>query len=120
MNRKILFIINLLILYNTMGETKTNHLRGINVFKIYENSERRISNKYHNEMKFSCNDKEDEGHYVHQDCRKYWHCLYVGTVFEAALERKCPAGTMFHPIQRACEISSMVFLLLNNTHNFLK
>lgn len=38
--------------------------------------------------KYSCRDKEDEGHYEHVECRKYWHCLYVGTIFEYALERK--------------------------------
>jgi hypothetical protein len=38
--------------------------------------------------KYSCRDKEDEGHYEHEECRKYWHCLYVGTIFEYALERK--------------------------------
>jgi hypothetical protein len=58
---------------------------------------------------FSCSNKEDEGHYEHYDCKKYWHCLYVGTIFENALERKCPIGTMFHPIERVCEISTMVF-----------
>ena len=58
--------------------------------------------------KYSCRDKEDEGHYVHVECRKYWHCLYVGTIFEYALERKCPVGTMFHPVERVCEISTMV------------
>lgn len=64
--------------------------------------------------KYSCRDKEDEGHYEHVDCRKYWHCLYVGTIFETALERKCPIGTMFHPIERLCEISTMV-----DIYNFL-
>lgn len=57
---------------------------------------------------YSCVDKEDDGHYEHIDCKKYWHCLYVGTIFEYALERKCPVGTMFHPIQRICEISTVV------------
>ena len=58
--------------------------------------------------KYSCADKEDDGHYEHIDCKKYWHCLYVGTIFEYALERKCPIGTMFHPLQRVCEISTVV------------
>ena len=57
---------------------------------------------------YSCADTEDDGHYEHVDCKKYWHCLYVGTIFEYALERKCPVGTMFHPVQRVCEISTVV------------
>lgn len=59
-------------------------------------------------VKYSCLGKEDEGHYEHPDCKKYWQCLYVGTIFETAVERKCPIGTMFHPIERVCEISTMV------------
>jgi len=66
---------------------------------------------------FSCSNKEDEGHYEHYDCKKYWHCLYVGTIFENALERKCPIGTMFHPIERVCEISTMVFQFIIHTSN---
>ena len=65
-----------------------------------------VSNR--KKSKYSCADKEDDGHYEHVDCKKYWHCLYVGTIFEYALERKCPVGTMFHPIQRVCEISTVV------------
>ena len=63
-------------------------------------------------VKYSCGGKEDEGHYEHPDCKKYWQCLYVGTIFETAVERKCPIGTMFHPIERVCEISTMVGFLL--------
>lgn len=59
-------------------------------------------------VKYSCAGKEDEGHYENADCKKYWQCLYVGTIFETAVERKCPIGTMFHPIERVCEISTMV------------
>lgn len=70
----------------------------------------KISTSNKKPVKFSCTDKEDEGHYEHTDCKKYWHCLYVGTIFENALERKCPIGTMFHPIERVCEISTMVSL----------
>lgn len=57
---------------------------------------------------FSCSDKEDDKHYEHVDCRKYWHCLYVGSIFQTALERKCPMGTMFHPIFKSCELSTIV------------
>jgi hypothetical protein len=59
---------------------------------------------------FTCSDKEDESYHEHQDCKKYWHCLYVGTIFQSALERRCPIGTMFHPIYKKCEISTMVIL----------
>lgn len=55
-----------------------------------------------------CADKEDDGHYEHEDCRKYWHCLYVGTIFQSRVERKCPIGTMFHPFLGQCEISTAV------------
>jgi hypothetical protein len=57
---------------------------------------------------FSCSDKEDDQHYEHLDCKKYWHCLYVGSIFQTALERKCPPGTMFHPISSTCELSTIV------------
>ncbi|RNA31635.1 hypothetical protein BpHYR1_045900 [Brachionus plicatilis] len=89
--------------------TKKNYLRGIDIFRMLENSEQRLAPKL---SKYSCSNRQDEGHYVHKDCRKYWHCLYVGTVFEEALERKCPAGTMFHPIQRTCEMSPMLNCLI--------
>lgn len=68
-------------------------------------------------IKFDCTGKQDEGHYEHQDCRKYWHCLYVGTVFQSALERKCPIGTMYHPVQRQCEISISVKINLDFSIN---
>lgn len=59
--------------------------------------------------KYFCRNKKNEGQYEHRDdCHKYWHCLYVGTIFEIALERKCPIGTMFHPLERKCEISTQV------------
>jgi hypothetical protein len=57
---------------------------------------------------FSCSDKEDDKHYEHEDCKKYWHCLYVGSIFQTALERKCPLGTMFHPLLGTCELSTIV------------
>lgn len=90
--------------------SRKNYLRGIDLFKMLENSERRLTPRLTDE-KYSCRHKQDEGYYVHKNCRKYWHCLYVGTVFEEALERKCPAGTMFHPIQRNCEMSPTVLLV---------
>jgi hypothetical protein len=62
--------------------------------------------------KFSCSDKEDDKHYEHVDCKKYWHCLYVGTIFETALERKCPLGTMYHPMFLKCELSTIVSAFL--------
>ena len=55
-----------------------------------------------------CIDKEDDGLYEHDECKKYWHCLYVGTIFQSAVERKCPIGTMFHPLLGQCEISTVV------------
>ena len=61
--------------------------------------------------KLDCTDKQDEGHYEHPDCKKYWQCLYVGTIFQNSLERKCPIGTMFHPVQHSCEISTSVICI---------
>jgi hypothetical protein len=66
------------------------------------------ANKIKEPPGFTCTDKEDESYHEHLDCRKYWHCLYVGTIFQSALERRCPIGTMFHPIYKKCEISTMV------------
>ena len=66
--------------------------------------------------KYFCQGKEDDSQHEHfENCHKYWHCLYVGTIFETALERKCPVGTMFHPILRKCEISTFVSALSNQT-----
>ncbi|CAF0975712.1 unnamed protein product [Brachionus calyciflorus] len=119
MNKKILlkFSIFLIKVIFVIGDNKFKKVnpRGINVFKIYENSERRLPPKTSD--KFSCSDKLDESYYAHHDCHKYWHCLYVGTVFESALERKCPAGTMFHPIQRNCETSASLTCL--NWYKFI-
>jgi hypothetical protein len=58
-----------------------------------------------------CDDKEDDGLYENENCKKYWHCLYVGTIFQSAVERKCPIGTMFHPLIGQCEISTVVSLI---------
>lgn len=57
-----------------------HHANGL-LNKVDVDASKRVS-------KYSCRDKEDEGHYEHEECRKYWHCLYVGTIFEYALERK--------------------------------
>lgn len=68
-----------------------------------------ISHAYYGrKTTYDCQDKQDDGYYEHEDCHKYWHCLYVGTIFQNALERKCPIGTMFHPLQGECEISTFV------------
>jgi hypothetical protein len=45
-----------------------------------------IKNK--NIPNYSCRNKEDDGYYEHEEsCHKYWHCLYVDTIFERAFER---------------------------------
>lgn len=100
----------ILFLNFALGQNETDlsgkkQLRGISLYKLIEENDSRYNQK---PVKFSCQDKDDEGHYEHPDCRKYWHCLYVGTIFETALERKCPMGTMFQPVTRVCEISTMV------------
>ena len=60
---------------------------------------------------YYCDDKEDDGLYEHDDCRKYWHCLYVGTIFQSPVERKCPIGTMFQSLMGQCEISTVVSII---------
>jgi hypothetical protein len=79
-----------------------------NYDQVYDDQYLQLDNK----NLFDCTNKTDNGYYVHHDCRKYWHCLYVGTLFELALERKCPIGTMFHPIQGFCEVSNWVSSLI--------
>ncbi len=61
-----------------------------------------------NKSYFDCSNRTDDGNFEHPDCKKYWHCVYVGTLFESALERECPQGTMFHPILGFCEVSNWV------------
>jgi hypothetical protein len=96
---------------STAMSIKKQQQRGISLFKPQSadgHGGGRLAAANRKTFKYSCSGKEDEGHYEHPDCKKYWQCLYVGTIFESALERKCPIGTMFHPIERICEISTMV------------
>lgn len=92
--------------------------RGISFYIPDDVNARQVSSKGTKKPapKYSCAGKEDEGHYENQDCKKYWQCLYVGTIFETAVERKCPVGTMFHPIERVCEISTMVISMIFKTY----
>ena len=119
----IVTFLGLLVLLNNFvncihfAKENSNKLKSIEKRSIFYNVDRKPNktkeNVSKNNIKFSCKYKEDEAYYEHHDCHKYWHCLYVGTIFENALERKCPIGTMFHPIQRTCEISTMVILKIN-------
>ena len=48
---------------------------------------------------YSCHNKEDDGYYEHEEsCHKYWHCLYVDTIFERAFERYILRGDTLYII----------------------
>jgi hypothetical protein len=92
---------------------KIQKIRSIpNNFFLNENTEDLYRNELANSRRgprYFCRGKEDDSQHEHsENCYKYWHCLYVDTIFEIALERNCPIGTMFHPILKQCEISTMV------------
>ena len=66
---------------------------------------------------FDCTGYEDDSFhpiYDADDCRHYWHCIYVDTVYMHAVRRVCPSGTEFDPILRQCETSSLVSIIINN------
>jgi len=63
---------------------------------------------------FDCTGYEDDSFhpvYDADDCRHYWHCIYVNTVYMHAVKRVCPAGTEFDIHLRQCETSSEVNIL---------
>ncbi|CAF0807118.1 unnamed protein product [Rotaria sp. Silwood1] len=65
----------------------------------------------HGEDTFDCTGYEDDSYhpiYDADDCRRYWHCIYVNTVYMHAVKRVCPAGTEFDATLRKCETSSLV------------
>lgn len=60
---------------------------------------------------FDCTGYEDDSFhpiYDADDCRHYWHCIYVDTVYMHAVRRVCPSGTEFDSVLRQCETSSLV------------
>jgi hypothetical protein len=60
---------------------------------------------------FDCTNHKDDSYHPMSDadnCRHYWHCIYVDTVYMRAVKRVCPAGTEFDIGLRECEISSLV------------
>ncbi len=60
---------------------------------------------------FDCTGYEDDSYhpvYDADDCRHYWHCIYVNTVYVHAVKRVCPAGTEFDVALRQCETASEV------------
>lgn len=74
------------------------------------------------EESFDCTGYEDDSFhpiYDADDCRHYWHCIYVDTVYMHAVRRVCPSGTEFDPILRQCETSSLVRILDDMTIDFL-
>ncbi|CAF1048884.1 unnamed protein product [Rotaria sordida] len=65
----------------------------------------------HADDTFDCTGYEDDSYhpiYDADDCRRYWHCIYVNTVYMHAVKRVCPAGTEFDATLRKCETASLV------------
>ena len=60
---------------------------------------------------FDCTGHEDDSlhpMYNTNDCRSYWHCIYVDTVYMKAFKRICPAGTEFNRQTNQCALSSVI------------
>jgi hypothetical protein len=69
----------------------------------------------YSEDTFDCTGYEDDSfHPMHNtdNCRYYWHCIYVNTVYMRAVKRVCPAGTEFDVRLKECEISSLVSIYI--------
>ncbi|CAF1531951.1 unnamed protein product [Rotaria magnacalcarata] len=65
----------------------------------------------HGEDSFDCTGYEDDSYHPifdADDCRRYWHCIYVDTVYMHAVKRVCPAGTEFDATLKKCETSGQV------------
>jgi len=65
----------------------------------------------YSEDTFDCTGYEDDSFhpiYNTNDCRHYWHCIYVDSVYMRAVKRACPAGTEIDIRLNECEISSLV------------
>ncbi|CAF0872157.1 unnamed protein product, partial [Didymodactylos carnosus] len=61
---------------------------------------------------FDCNGFEDDSyHPFYDDCLHYWHCLYVGTVYQRSVLRECPEGTEFDTDLKKCETAVLVTCL---------
>lgn len=81
----------------------------------------------YSEDTFDCTGYEDDSFhpmYNSNNCRYYWHCIYVDSVYMKAVKRVCPAGTEFDSRLNECEISSLVgihfiYILLTNIANVL-
>ena len=74
----------------------------------------------HAEETFDCTGYEDDSYhpiYDADDCRHYWHCIYVDTVYMHAVRRVCPSGTEFDAILRQCETSELVSISQNSRRN---
>ncbi|CAF1475627.1 unnamed protein product [Adineta ricciae] len=70
-----------------------------------------LTSEIHGEDTFDCTGHEDDS--LHpminvEDCRYYWHCIFVDTVYVRAVKRKCPAGTEFDSNLKECEIANSV------------
>ncbi|CAF0807696.1 unnamed protein product [Adineta ricciae] len=68
-------------------------------------------NLHYGQDAFDCTGYEDDSFhpvYDADDCRHYWHCIYVDTVYMHAVKRVCPAGTEFDVTLKQCETSSLV------------
>ncbi len=66
---------------------------------------------YSDENTFDCTgQKDDSFHPMLNDCRFYWHCIFVDTVYMRAVKRVCPAGTKFDIRVNECEWANSVSL----------
>ncbi|CAF1367153.1 unnamed protein product [Adineta steineri] len=71
----------------------------------------------YSEDTFDCTGYEDDSFhpmYNTDNCRYYWHCIYVDTVYMRAIKRSCPAGTEFNNELKECEIPSSVNCIKHN------
>jgi hypothetical protein len=72
-----------------------------------------FSIQIYSEETFDCTGHEDDSFHPvlnANDCRFYWHCIFVDTVYMRAVKRVCPAGTEFDIRLNQCEWSNFVSL----------
>ena len=39
---------------------------------------------------------------VESGCKKYYQCIFFGTVWEMYVDRDCPTGTLFDSVNTVC------------------
>lgn len=76
----------------------------------------------HGQDTFDCTGYEDDSYHAvfdADDCRHYWHCLYVDTVYMHAVRRVCPSGTEFDATLKQCETSGQVRIPIDREKTFI-